>query len=103
MASSLPTAEGGGEGKQQQQNGGRTTRAQILLSFKPPMPLPLIPHIEAYVNSESCAAEQAAGCRAIIDQVLLGRITINEVVTGLETYLTTTDNVIRARGRFRFS
>jgi DNA repair/transcription protein MET18/MMS19 len=41
---------------------------------------------------------QAAGCRAIIDQVLLGRITINEVVTALETYLTTTDNVIRARG-----
>jgi hypothetical protein len=80
MASSLPTAEGGGEGEQQQQYGGRTTRAQILLSFKPPMPPPLIPHIEAYVNSESSAAEQAAGCRAIIDQVLLGRITINEVV-----------------------
>ncbi|CAK9233389.1 unnamed protein product [Sphagnum jensenii] len=98
MASSLPTAEGGGEGEQQQQYGGRTTRAQILLSFKPPMPPPLIPHIEAYVNSESSAAEQAAGCRAIIDQLLLGRITINEVVTGLEMYLTTTDNVIRARG-----
>ncbi|CAM6010101.1 unnamed protein product [Sphagnum balticum] len=98
MASSLPTAEGGGEGKRQQQYGGRTTRAQILPSFKPPMPPPLIPHIEAYVNSESSAAEQAAGCRAIIDQILLGRITINEVVTGLETYLTTTENVIRARG-----
>ncbi|CAK9232221.1 unnamed protein product [Sphagnum troendelagicum] len=98
MASSLATAEGGGEGEQQQQYGGRTTRAQILLSFKPPMPPPLIPHIEAYVNSESSAAEQAAGCRAIIDQLLLGRITINEVVTGLEMYLTTTDNVIRARG-----
>jgi hypothetical protein len=58
MASSLPTAEGGGEGEQLQQYGGRTTRAQILLSFKPPAPPPLIPHIEAYVNSESSAAEQ---------------------------------------------
>jgi hypothetical protein len=69
MASSLPTAEGGGEGKQQQQNGGRTTRAQILLSFKPPMPLPLIPHIEAYVNSESSAAEQVL-CSILLSRLL---------------------------------
>jgi hypothetical protein len=30
---------------------------------------------------------QAAGCRAIIDQVLLGRITINEVVSVVVVFL----------------
>ncbi|CAM6032453.1 unnamed protein product [Sphagnum compactum] len=54
------------------------------------MPPPLIPHIEAYVNSESSAAEQ------VLSSILLSRLL--QSVTGLEMYLTTTDNVIRARG-----
>ncbi|KAG0566152.1 hypothetical protein KC19_7G042200 [Ceratodon purpureus] len=59
--------------------------------------------IESYVDSQRPAAQQASSAKAISKEVLEGRLTIQSLVLTLGTYLTTTDNIVRARGTLLLS
>ncbi|XP_027341803.1 MMS19 nucleotide excision repair protein homolog [Abrus precatorius] len=55
-------------------------------------------HIESYVDSSSSAAHQAASLDAIACLVIADALPLEALVGELGMYLTTTDNVVRARG-----
>ncbi|TKY48216.1 MMS19 nucleotide excision repair protein-like [Spatholobus suberectus] len=55
-------------------------------------------HIESYVDSSSSPSHQAASLNAIASLVNTDALPLQALVRELEMYLTTTDNVIRARG-----
>ncbi|KHN32650.1 MMS19 nucleotide excision repair protein like [Glycine soja] len=54
-------------------------------------------HIESYVDSSS-PTHQAASLNAIASLVNTDALTLEALIRELEMYLTTTDNVVRARG-----
>lgn len=58
----------------------------------------LIRHIELYVDTSRSPTEQAASLNSIISLVKSDFLTIEVLVKEMRMYLTTTDNVIRARG-----
>ncbi|KAK7261769.1 hypothetical protein RIF29_28088 [Crotalaria pallida] len=61
-------------------------------------PSDLTRHIESYVNSSSTPTHQAASLDAIVLLVKSDALTIESLVRELEMYLTTTDDIVRARG-----
>ncbi|CAL2245307.1 unnamed protein product [Prunus armeniaca] len=58
----------------------------------------LIRHIELYVDTSRSPTEQAASLNSIISLVKSDFLTVEVLVKEMRMYLTTTDNVIRARG-----
>ncbi|CAL0322063.1 unnamed protein product [Lupinus luteus] len=61
-------------------------------------PTELTRHIESHVNSSATTADQAASLDAIGFLVKTDALTIESLVKELEMYLTTTDDIVRARG-----
>ncbi|KAM1359642.1 hypothetical protein ACFX11_046614 [Malus domestica] len=61
-------------------------------------PTDLIRHIESYVDTSCSPSQQAASLNSIITLVKNDLLTIEVLVKEMGMYLTTTDNVIRARG-----
>ncbi|XP_019458712.1 PREDICTED: MMS19 nucleotide excision repair protein homolog [Lupinus angustifolius] len=61
-------------------------------------PTELTRHIESYVNSSATPTDQATSLDAIGFLVKTDALTIESLVKELEMYLTTTDDVVRARG-----
>ncbi|PON54356.1 Coatomer beta subunit [Parasponia andersonii] len=61
-------------------------------------PSELTQHIESYVDTSRSQTQQAASLDSITSLVKNDLITIETLVKEMEMYLTTTDNVIRARG-----
>ncbi|KAK3028881.1 hypothetical protein RJ639_039890, partial [Escallonia herrerae] len=57
-----------------------------------------VEHIELFVDSSSSPAQQAASVDAIANFVKNDTLTLESLVREMEMYLTTTDNIIRARG-----
>ncbi|KAG4955433.1 hypothetical protein JHK85_041813 [Glycine max] len=55
-------------------------------------------HIESYVDSSSTPAQQASSLNAVASLVNTDALPLEALVRELEMYLTTTDNVVRARG-----
>ncbi|XWS11994.1 hypothetical protein CRYUN_Cryun37aG0052400 [Craigia yunnanensis] len=58
----------------------------------------LIQHIESFVDSSHSPSQQAASLEAIASLLKNNQLTIETLVREMEGYLTTTDNIIRARG-----
>ncbi|XP_022723670.1 MMS19 nucleotide excision repair protein homolog isoform X2 [Durio zibethinus] len=58
----------------------------------------LIQHIESFVDSSHSPGQQAASLEAIASLLKNDQLTIETLVREMEGYLTTTDNIIRARG-----
>lgn len=58
----------------------------------------LTQHIEAFIDASRSTTQQAASLDAIASLVRKDVLTLETLVTEMEMYLTTTDNVIRARG-----
>lgn len=58
----------------------------------------LIRHIESYVDCSSSPTHQAASLNAIASLIKTDALPLEALVRELEMYLTTTDNVVRARG-----
>ncbi|CAN1285943.1 MMS19 nucleotide excision repair protein homolog [Linum perenne] len=61
-------------------------------------PTQLTRHIESYVDVSCSSDQQGAGLDSIVALLNNDVITISSLVRDMEMYLTTTDNVIRARG-----
>ncbi|GAV61259.1 MMS19_N domain-containing protein [Cephalotus follicularis] len=61
-------------------------------------PSELTQHIESFVDSARSPAQQAASIHAIVSLVKKDVLTIETLVKEMGMYLTTTDNIIRARG-----
>ncbi|XP_048327922.1 MMS19 nucleotide excision repair protein homolog isoform X2 [Ziziphus jujuba] len=61
------------------------------------VPSELAQHIESYVDTSRSPTQQATSLDAVISLVKNHLITIETLVREMEIYLTTTDNVIRAR------
>ncbi|KAL5576917.1 hypothetical protein UlMin_018616 [Ulmus minor] len=61
-------------------------------------PSELTQHIESFVDTSRSPAQQAASLDAITSLVKNKMLTIEKLVREMEMYLTSTDNVIRARG-----
>ncbi|KAJ8773454.1 hypothetical protein K2173_004284 [Erythroxylum novogranatense] len=61
-------------------------------------PSELTRHIESFVDSSRSQAQQAASLDAIVHLVKNDALFIGHLVKEMEMYLTTTDNIIRARG-----
>lgn len=57
-----------------------------------------IPLLETFVNPDNPPEQQAESLDAIARLLYGGQLTIQVVVSDMEIYLTTTDNVVRARG-----
>ncbi|KAK3018930.1 hypothetical protein RJ639_003527 [Escallonia herrerae] len=57
-----------------------------------------VEHIESFVDSSTSPAQQAASVDAIASFVKNDTLTLESLVREMEMYLTTTDNIIRARG-----
>ncbi|KAK2971128.1 hypothetical protein RJ640_008552 [Escallonia rubra] len=57
-----------------------------------------VEHIESFVDSSSSPAQQDASVDAIANFVKNDTLTLESLVREMEMYLTTTDNIIRARG-----
>lgn len=55
-------------------------------------------HVESYVDSSATPAQQVASVDAIGNFVKSNALTLESLVRELEMYLTTTDDIIRARG-----
>ncbi|XWS18947.1 hypothetical protein CRYUN_Cryun32bG0088600 [Craigia yunnanensis] len=58
----------------------------------------LIQHIESFVDSSHSPSQQDASLEAIASLLKNNQLTIETLVREMEGYLTTTDNIIRARG-----
>ncbi|MQL75802.1 hypothetical protein Taro_008187, partial [Colocasia esculenta] len=56
-----------------------------------------IHHVEAFVDSSRLSEQQSSGLNAIAELVKSDRLAIEGLVRELELYLTTTDNIVRAR------
>ncbi|KAJ6706369.1 DNA REPAIR/TRANSCRIPTION PROTEIN MET18/MMS19 [Salix purpurea] len=61
-------------------------------------PSQLTQHIESFVDSSRSSTQQAASLDTIVSLVKNDVVTISSLVREMEMYLTTTDNIIRARG-----
>ncbi|XP_057978065.1 MMS19 nucleotide excision repair protein homolog [Malania oleifera] len=61
-------------------------------------PLQWVQSIESFVDSSSSPAQQDASLDAIASLLKNDKLTIEALVREMEMYLTTTDNIIRARG-----
>ncbi|XP_059645093.1 MMS19 nucleotide excision repair protein homolog [Cornus florida] len=61
-------------------------------------PAQWIKHIESFVDSSGSTTQQAASLDAISILLKNGMLTIEALVREMQLYLTTTDNIIRARG-----
>ncbi|XP_074312498.1 MMS19 nucleotide excision repair protein homolog [Silene latifolia] len=58
----------------------------------------IIKNIETYVNSSTSIAQQNASAKAIASLLKNDKITMEYLVREMELYLTTTDDILRARG-----
>ncbi|XVF26849.1 hypothetical protein REPUB_Repub14bG0054800 [Reevesia pubescens] len=58
----------------------------------------LIQHIESFVDSSHSPSQQAASLDAIASLLKNNKLTIQTLVREMEGYLTTTDDIVRARG-----
>ncbi|KAL8170444.1 hypothetical protein V2J09_022248 [Rumex salicifolius] len=61
-------------------------------------PTQLVQHIESFVDSSSSSNQQAASVDAVASLLKNNSVTIEQLVKEMELYLTSTDNVLRARG-----
>ncbi|GAB2250129.1 hypothetical protein Droror1_Dr00013488 [Drosera rotundifolia] len=57
-----------------------------------------IAHIESFVDSTRSPTQQAASVNAVSNLLMHGVLTLEQLVREMEMYLTTSDNVLRARG-----
>ncbi|KAL9268702.1 MMS19 nucleotide excision repair protein-like protein [Drosera capensis] len=57
-----------------------------------------IAHIESFVDSTRSPTQQAASVNAVANLLMHGVLTLEQLVRDMEMYLTTSDNVLRARG-----
>ncbi|GAB4850294.1 hypothetical protein Ancab_029593 [Ancistrocladus abbreviatus] len=58
----------------------------------------LIQHIESFVDSATSPTQQSASVDAVASLLKNDTITIQQLVIEMDLYLTTTDNILRARG-----
>ncbi|XP_012069080.1 MMS19 nucleotide excision repair protein homolog isoform X1 [Jatropha curcas] len=61
-------------------------------------PSKLTQHIESYVDSSRSSTQQAASLDAIVSLLKNDAVTIGSLVKEMDLYLTTTDDILRARG-----
>ncbi|KAG2640277.1 hypothetical protein PVAP13_2KG062600 [Panicum virgatum] len=57
-----------------------------------------VPHVEAYVDVSRPAAQHSASVDALAAMVNKDRLTLFDLVSKMEMYLTTTDHIVRSRG-----
>ncbi|XP_010534209.1 PREDICTED: MMS19 nucleotide excision repair protein homolog isoform X2 [Tarenaya hassleriana] len=61
-------------------------------------PSQLVQHLETFVDVARSPTQQAASLEALVSAVEKNALSMQELVREMELYLTTTDNVVRARG-----
>lgn len=57
-----------------------------------------VPHVEAFVDVSRSPAQHSAGVDALVALVNKDKLTLFDLVSKMDMYLTTTDHIVRARG-----